>query len=145
MKTVFGVASVMAMLIVIIAAPCIAQSDGSEYVIVANKQVAGSSINVAALKGIYLREVRNWANSEGEIIPVDLTTANGFYQNLFGKSYVQMQAYWLSMRIKHSIDLPVSKKDAESVKQFIASNKSAIGFLKNSDLDDRVKVLKVLN
>jgi len=145
MKTVFGVAAVMAMLIVIVAAPCIAQSDGSEYVIVANKQVAGSSINVAALKGIYLREVRNWANSEGEIIPVDLTTANGFYQNLFGKSYVQMQAYWLSMRIKHSIDLPVSKKDAESVKQFIASNKSAIGFLKNSDLDDRVKVLKVLN
>jgi hypothetical protein len=98
-----------------------------------------------ALKGIYLREVRNWENSEGEIIPVDLTTAYNFYQNLFGKSYVQMQAYWVSMRIKHSIDLPVSKKDPESVKQFIAANKTAIGFLNNSDLDDRVKVLKVVN
>ena len=58
---------------------------------------------------------------------------------------MQMQAYWLNMRIKHSVDLPVSKKDAESVKQFIAANKSAIGFLKNGDSDDRVKVLKVIN
>jgi hypothetical protein len=145
MKTVFGIAVVMAIFFVISAAPCVAQLDNSEYVIVANKQIQGTSINMAALKGIYLREVLKLANADGEIIPVDLTAASGFYQNLFGKSYVQMQAYWLNMRIKHSIDLPVSKKDAESVKQFIASNKTAIGFLKNSDLDDRVKVLKVVN
>ena len=125
------------------AAPSIAQSD--EYVIVANKQVQGSSINMAALKGIYLREVRSWGNGGGEIIPVDLSSGNTFYQNLFGKSYVQMQAYWLNMRIKYSVDLPVSKKDAEGVKQFIADNKGAIGFLKNNDIDDRVKVLKVIN
>ncbi len=56
-----------------------------------------------------------------------------------------MQAYWLNMRIKYSVNLPVSKKDSESVKEFIASNKDAIGFLKSSDLDDRVKVLKVVN
>jgi hypothetical protein len=31
------------------------------------------------------------------------------------------------------------------VKQFIAENKGAIGFLKNSDIDDRVKVLKLTN
>lgn len=143
MKTVFGIAAMMAILSLSSVAPCIAESESSEYVIVVNKQLVGNSINIAALKGIYLREVRNLSNSKEEIIPVDFTTGSSFYQNLFGKSYVQMQAYWLNMRIKHSIDLPVSKKDAESVKQFIASNKSAIGFLKNSDLDDRVKVLKV--
>jgi phosphatidate phosphatase APP1 len=143
MKTVFGIAAIMAILVVSNAAPCADLTDSSEYVIVANKQLQGTSINMAALKGIYLREVRNLANSQEAIIPVDLSTANGFYQNLFGKSYVQMQAYWLNMRIKHSVDLPVSKKDAESVKQFIAANKAAIGFLRNSDLDDRVKVLKV--
>ena len=145
MKTVFGIAAMMAIWLLASVAPCSAESDGSEYVVVANKQLVGTSINIAALKGIYLREVRNLSNSKEEIIPVDFTTGSSFYQNLFGKSYVQMQAYWLNMRIKHSIDLPVSKKDAESVKQFIASNKSAIGFLKNSDLDDRVKVLKVTN
>jgi ABC-type phosphate transport system substrate-binding protein len=104
-----------------------------------------SSINTAALKGIYLREVRSWGNGGGEIIPVDLSNAGIFYQNLFGKSYVQMQAYWLNMRIKYSVDLPVSKKDPESVKQFIADTKGAIGFIKNADVDDRVKVLKVTN
>ncbi len=145
MKTVFGIAAIMAIFIVSNAAPCADQPDSSDYVIVANKQLQGTSISMATLKGIYLREVRNLANSQEEIIAVDLTTANGFYQNLFGKSYVQMQAYWLNMRIKHSVDLPVSKKDAESVKQFIAANKSAIGFLKNGDSDDRVKVLKVIN
>ena len=145
MKTMFGIASILAVLLVSYVAPSAAQSENSEYVIVANKQTQGSSINLAALKGIYLREIRNWGNNGGEIIPVDLASAGGFYQNLFGKSYVQMQAYWLNMRIKYSVDLPVSKKDPESVKQFIADNKGAIGFLKNSDLDDRVKVLKLIN
>jgi ABC-type phosphate transport system substrate-binding protein len=144
MKSVFGIAAIMAILIGMQGAPCIAESDNSEYVVVTNKQVQGTSINMAALKGIYLREVRNWSNTREEIIPVDFAAGSSFYQNLFGKSYVQMQAYWLNMRIKHSIDPPVSRKDAESVKQFIAANRSAIGFLKNGDLDDRVKVLKVV-
>jgi ABC-type phosphate transport system substrate-binding protein len=145
MTRLFGVAAVLAIILIAGAAPSVAQSDISEYAIIANKQMEGASINLSALKGIYLREVRNWGKGGGEIIPVDLTTANAFYQSLFGKSYVQMQAYWLNMRIKYSVDLPVSKKDAESVKQFIAENKGAIGFLKSSDIDDRVKVLKVVN
>ena len=145
MRTVFGVAAVLVVLLTAGIAPSIAQSDNSEYVIVANKQMQGTTIKVAALKGIYLREVRKWGNDGGEIIPVDLSSSNNFYQNLFGKSYVQMQAYWLNMRIKYSVELPVSKKDAESVKQFIAENKGAIGFLKNSDVDDRVKVLQLTN
>jgi ABC-type phosphate transport system substrate-binding protein len=122
-----------------------AQSDSSEYAIVANKQMAGSSINVTALKGIYLREVRNWGNGGGEIVPVDLSSGSTFYQNLFGKSYVQMQAYWLNMRVKYSVELPVSKKDSASVKQFVAENKGAIGFIKSTDVDDTVKVLKLNN
>jgi ABC-type phosphate transport system substrate-binding protein len=145
MKIVFGIAAVLVIMLASFAAPSIVQADDTEYVIVANKLVQGTSINIAALKGIYLREIRNWANSDGQIVPVDLANSNSFYQNLFGKSYAQMQAYWLNMRIKYSVDLPVAKKDPESVKQFIASNKGAIGFLKNSDLDDRVKVLKIIN
>jgi ABC-type phosphate transport system substrate-binding protein len=145
MKNAFGIAAIMAILIVSNASFCADQPDNSEYIIVANKQLQGTSISMATLKGIYLREVRNWASVDSEIVPVDLSVANGFYQNLFGKSYVQMQAYWLNMRVKYNVDLPVSRKDAESVKQFIAANKSAIGFLKNGDADDRVKVLKLLN
>ena len=145
MRTGFGIAAALVVFLTVGVTPSVAQWDNSEYVIVANKQMQGAAINIAALKGIYLREIRNWGNGGGEIIPVDLLTGNIFYQNLFGKSYVQMQAYWLRMRIKYSVDMPVSKKDAESVKQFIAENKGAIGFLKNSDLDERVKVLKVVN
>lgn len=145
MRTVFGITAALVVVLMAGAASSIAQLDNSEYVIVANKQMQGTSINIAALKGIYLREIRNWGNGGGLIIPVDLSSANTFYQNLFGKSYVQMQAYWLNMRIKYSVDIPVSKRDAESVKQFIAENKGAIGFLKNSDLDERVKVLKLVN
>jgi len=143
MKSVLGVSLFVAICIVVFAVPFLAETD--EYVVVANKQLPGSTINKAALKGIYLREVKTWGNGGGEIIPVDLSTENDFYQNLFQKSYVQMQAYWLSMRIKYSVALPVSKKDAESVKEFINANKDAIGFLKTGDLDDRVKALKITN
>jgi ABC-type phosphate transport system substrate-binding protein len=142
MKSVLRIAAVIAILTASYATPSFAQEN---YVIVANKQVKGTEINKTALKGIYLRELRNWGNDGGEIIPVDLANSSSFYQNLFGKTSVQMQAYWLNMRIKYSVSLPVSKKDAESVKQFIAANKGAIGFLRSGDLDDRVKVLKLVN
>lgn len=144
MSTVLRVAALLAVAFVVYSMPSVAESDNLDYVIVANKDVPGTNINMAALKGIYLREVRNWGGG-GEVVPVDLTTGGSFYQNLFGKSYVQMQAYWLNMRIKYSVNLPVSKKDPASAKQFIASNKGAIGFLKDSDVDDSVKVLKLTN
>lgn len=145
MKTLFKIAAVMAAAILLYALPVAAQSDDSEFVIIANKQMQGGTINSNALKGIYLREVRSWANGGGSIIPVDLTSGAGFYQNLFGKSYVQMQAYWVNMRVKYSVDLPVTKKDAAGVKQFVAENKGAIGFIKSGDVDDSVKVLKLVN
>jgi ABC-type phosphate transport system substrate-binding protein len=142
MKSVCGIALVVAVVLACYAAPSISED---EYVIVANKQMAGGSIGVAQLKGIYLREVKSWGNGGGDIVVVDLSNSNSFYQNLFGKTYVQMQAYWLNQRIKYSVDLPVTKKDAEGVKQFVADKKGAIGFLKAGDVDDRVKVLKVVN
>jgi hypothetical protein len=142
MSTVLKVAALLVVSVLICSMAPIGYSDVSEYVIVANKDVAGSTIGMASLKGIYLREVRTWQGG-GEIIPVDLSTGGSFYQDLFGKTYVQMQAYWLSMRIKYSVNLPVSKKDAESVLKFVAENKGSIGFLKNGAADDRVKVLKV--
>ena len=143
MKSVFGIAVVSAIMLICAAVPTFALD--SEYVIVANKSVQGASIGTAQLKGIYLREIRNWGNGGGEILVVDLTNASGFYQNLFGKSYLQMQTYWMKMRSNYSMDLPVFKKDSESVKQFIAANKDAIGFIKSSDVDDSVKVIKLIN
>jgi hypothetical protein len=56
MRTVLGVAAVLMILLTAGIATSVAQTDNSEYVIVANKQMQGSSINVAALKGIYLRK-----------------------------------------------------------------------------------------
>jgi ABC-type phosphate transport system substrate-binding protein len=143
MKVVFGFSILITICMLAFAVPSIAQTD--EYIIVANKELQGNSIERDSLKGIYLREIKTWGKGGSEIIPVDLNAEDDFYKNLFQKSRTQMQAYWLNMRIKHSVNLPVVKKDAESVKEFIAANKNAIGFLKSSDLDDRVKVLKLVN
>ena len=144
MRIVAGIAALAVILMMWNVVPSIAQSSNSDFVIVANKQMAGSSIDKKALKGIYLREVKNWGNGN-KIIVVNMEDSGDFYQNLFGKSAVQMQAYWLNMRIKYSVDLPVTQPDSDSVKQFVASNKGAIGFIKKSDLDDTVKVLNIIN
>jgi len=143
MRIVAGIAALVVVLSIWNVAPSIAQSIDSDFVVVANKQMAGTSINKNALKGIYLREIKNWSNGN-EIIVVNLEDGGDFYQNLFGKSTVQMQAYWLNMRIKYSVDLPVTKNDSAGVKQFVASNEGAIGFIKKSELDDSVKVLKIV-
>jgi ABC-type phosphate transport system substrate-binding protein len=138
MKILFRISAVLIVILMLSAVSLMAED---EYVIIANKDVAGSAISTAALKGIYLREVKNWGGGGGPIIPVNLTTESNFYQNLFGKSYVQMQAYWINMRVKYSVDLPVNKKDPASVKQFVAETKGSIGYLKSGDVDDTVKVL----
>ena len=146
MKTLLTIPAIVLVTAALFCVSSNAQLAGTDYVVVTNKAMTGNSIDLAALKSIYLREIRNWGNDGNKIIVVTLSSdANDFYQNLFGKSYVQMQAYWLKMRIKYSVDLPITKKDAESVKQFIAENKDAIGFLKSGEVDDRVKVLKVTN
>ena len=145
MKIIAGIATLAFVLMAWNAVPSMAQSGNSDYVIVANKEMAGSTINKTALKGIYLREVKNWGGDGGKIIVVDMESSGDFYENLFGKTYVQMQAYWLNMRIKYSVELPVTKKDSAQVKEFIAANKGAIGFIKQGDLDDSVKTLKVVN
>jgi ABC-type phosphate transport system substrate-binding protein len=54
-----------------------------------------------------------------------------------------MQAYWVNMRVKYSVDLPITKKDPTSVKQFVAETKGAIGFVKSGDVDDSVKILRL--
>jgi ABC-type phosphate transport system substrate-binding protein len=144
MKSGFGVAAVLAIVLMCHAVPCVAQDIG-DYAIVANKQVQGDNITLTQLKGIYLREIRNWGKSGGDITVVVLDKSDSFYLNVFGKSTVQMQAYWLNMRIKNSIDLPITKKDSESVKQYVSENKGAIGFIRKTDADDRVKVLSVIN
>jgi len=138
MKTLLEILTVFVAVVMLSAIPVVAED---EYTIIANKDVAGASISTAALKGIYLREVKNWGGGGGIITPVNLTTETNFYQNLFGKSYVQMQAYWVNMRVKYSVDLPVNKKDPASVKQFVAETKGSIGFVKSGDVDDSVKVL----
>jgi ABC-type phosphate transport system substrate-binding protein len=143
MKTALRLAAIVALVLCLQTIPSHSQSDDLPYSIVVNKQMEGNAISMGTLKAIYLREAKSWGNSLGDITPVDLSTEHSFYENLFGKTYVQMQAYWLNMRIKYSVSLPITKKDPEGVKQYIAENKGAIGYLKNSDIDDRVKVIKV--
>jgi len=143
MKFLAGIAMVAIAMVTLNPMPSLAQDGNSDYVVVVNKQMAASVIPKQALKGIYLREVKSWGNDAGEIIVVDMAESSEFYQNLFGKTYVQMQAYWLNQRIKYSVDLPVTKKTSAEVKEFIASNKGAIGFIKQNEVDDTVKVLKL--
>lgn len=143
MKRFAGIATLVTLMMTWISVTSIAQAGSSDYVIVTNKQMTGSSINTKALKGIYLREVKHWGNGGEPVIVVDMVSSSDFYENLFGKTYVQMQAYWLKQRIKYSVDLPVTKQTSAEVKQYIASNKGAIGFIKASELDDSVKVLKL--
>ena len=142
MRIIAGIALCAVFFTMLVVLPPSAPAEDSEYAVIANKQMAGSAINKAALKGIYLREVKNWGNGN-QIVVVDLEGSGDFYENLFGKTYVQMQAYWLNMRIKYSVDLPVSKKDSSSVKQFVASTKGSIGFIPKSDVDDSIKVLTI--
>jgi ABC-type phosphate transport system substrate-binding protein len=146
MKSISIVVAAVAAIMILNTIPVCAQAS-DPYVVVVNKEMGGSAISLGSLKGIYLREMRKWDANGDAIIPVDLSdeadVCDAFYKGLFGKSHDEMRFYWLNMKIKNSVDVPVSKKTSEQVKQYVASNKSAIGFIKSSNVDDTVKVLKI--
>jgi len=144
MKLVLRIA-VIAVISMLLNVTLFAQSNDSDYVIVANKALPGESISINTLKVLYQREATTWRHNEADIVPVDLYTSDAFYSNLFGKSYVDMQLQWMKMRNHRYLNMPIAAKDAASVKKIVAANRDAIGFVKASDVDSSVKVIKLVN
>jgi ABC-type phosphate transport system substrate-binding protein len=124
-----------------------AQNGGSDFVIIVNASVPGTQITEATLKGIYLRDMTRWGPNQ-DIILVDLEgdddVRTAFHARLFSKTAGQMKTYWINLRLSKRIPMPVTEPNSASAKKFVSQTAGAIAYIRPSEVDSSVKVLRLI-
>ena len=68
-----------------------------------------------------------------------------FYEKLSGQDLAQVRATWIRLVFTGKALAPRELADAAAVKQAVAADPKAIGYIDRSELDSTVKVILVLN
>ena len=80
-------------------------------------------------------------------LPIDLqenaAVREAFYTLYAGKSATQIRAYWSKMIFTGRGRPPRTVKSGEEVRQWVATNSNAIGYLDEGLVDDRLKIVDV--
>ncbi|MDD1605463.1 MAG: hypothetical protein LUP96_02005 [Methylococcaceae bacterium] len=89
---------------------------------------------------------RSYALPNGQVAnPVDQSTLRTeFYEKLTSKPIEQINAYWAQIVFKGLNFLPLLSDDKE-VLTIINSNKNTIGYIDKKNVNNRVRVLLILN
>jgi ABC-type phosphate transport system substrate-binding protein len=79
------------------------------------------------------------------VVPIDQVESSAvreaFYLEFAGKSPAQIKAYWSKIIFTGRGQPPPEVANAAAVKQFLAKNPDAIGYLERERVDDSVKVV----
>jgi|SRR5579863_1420500 len=97
------------------------------------------------LKSIYLKDRQEWANGRA-IIPVDLEDTEAqeiFSRKILKKGLHEVKVYWFQQIFYAKAAPPLVMKGDREVKEFIALNPGAIGYIHFGNLDSRVKAIFV--
>lgn len=104
------------------------------------------TVNPIELTNIFLGKSRHFPDGT-PANPVDLPEGSAarktFYAEYAGRSPAQIKAYWSKMIFTGRGGPPRALQNGEAVRQWVASNPQAIGYLDRSLVDDSIKVLQV--
>lgn len=99
--------------------------------------------NKSEVSALFLGKSKNLAGKK--LTPVDIeegsTTRDGFYQKLINKNPSQLNAYWARIVFTGKGQPPKALMDDDEVKDFVANNSAAIGYIDTSAVDASIKVL----
>ncbi len=102
-------------------------------------------ISPEELKSIYLKDKKTWEDGTA-ILPIDLEQTEA--QTLFSKSILkknlrEVKTYWVQQIFSARAAPPLVLPGDRQVKEFIASNRGAIGYIHSKSLDDTVKPILI--
>jgi ABC-type phosphate transport system substrate-binding protein len=66
-----------------------------------------------------------------------------FYSSLTGRSPAQIKAHWAKIIFTGRGEPPRQVADSDAVKDLVAANPAAIGYIDSSSVDDTIRVLRV--
>jgi len=125
---------------------CLNSMASAKSVIIVNHSNSIMTMDLPTLKKIYRGKNKKFIGG-GVAIPVDLAEGsiirNEFYLTHLKKSADKMKAYWIKAIFSGSARQPEVFDNSAKVKDFVRSNKLAIGYIDSSDIDDTVKVIEI--
>src|SRR5688572_27213601 len=96
------------------------------------------------IAAIFLGKASRFPNGE-PVLPIDQAEGSAardsFYANLTGKSPAQLKAYWSKIIFTGRGQPPLAVSNSDQVKQRLADNPHAIGYIENNKLDGSVRAL----
>jgi ABC-type phosphate transport system substrate-binding protein len=119
-------------------------ADG-EIAIIVNPSNSASTLSVGDLHRIFLGDKSTWPNGKHVFVvmgPPGSAERAAILKNVYKMSESEYAKYFLQATFTGAVSAP--PKDASStaeVKQLVAQNPGAIGYIKEQDADDSVKVL----
>ena len=124
------------------AALALAAPLGAEEIVVIVHPERAATLSADQLAQIYLKQRRYWGDGE-RIVAVNLESASAvraaFARAVLGQSPAQLSVYW-NRQYFLGVLPPATLASDEAVKQFVAREKRAIGYIRASALDDSVRV-----
>lgn len=113
-------------------------------VAVVSAQSPVTALSQGQITGIFLGKMSVLPSGE-TVVPIDQAEGsalrNEFYARFTGKSPAQIKAYWSKIIFTGRGQPPLELPDSIAVKQMLIENPRAIGYIDQSLVDDRVRVL----
>lgn len=115
-------------------------------VVVVNKANSTDSLTPADLRRIFMKQTRTWRNGD-PIVPVDWDATSdmrrSFSTRVLGRSVPQMTEHWIQQNYTQGLPPPSTLRSARAILRFVVSVPGAISYVRASDVDDSVKVIRV--
>ena len=113
-------------------------------VAVVSAQSPVTALSQGQITSIFLGKMSVLPSGES-VVPIDQAEGsalrNEFYARVAGKSAAQIKAYWSKIIFTGRGQPPIELPDSVAVKQMVIENPRAIGYIDQSLVDDRVRVL----
>lgn len=128
-------------LMVVTCYPCLAE----DFVLIVNKSNPQSTLSKRDARYIFLGKKKTWPHGRAIVVSVqkDIDTKSSFTKEIVNKSPQQYQVYWKKILFTGSGIPPITLENNAEVKDFVASDEKAIGYIDRSALDNSVKELEI--
>ncbi|MFQ5680888.1 MAG: substrate-binding domain-containing protein [Candidatus Omnitrophota bacterium] len=113
--------------------------------VIVNKTNPKDNVSLSELKRIYEAKTREWPNGF-KIMPINRESTSdirlAFSRLVHKKTPKQMKDYWYERQYK-GIRKPIVQTSVALIEQIVSQVDRAVGYVYLSEVDDRVKVLRI--
>lgn len=117
----------------------------AQVAVIVSPNSATARMTAEQVSDIFLGKTQALPGVSGAVQPVNLTEGDPlrdqFYAKVAGKNPAQVKAIWSKIVFTGKASLPREMASAEDVKKFVATNPNVIGYIPQSAVDARVKVV----